>query len=279
MKKLTKQQKKEKSPSVKKCIVKGCEKLATHCHYKYWKTKPLKGDHRLIAEKHPKWFEYLCDLHHAEKHGISPKKSELKRLVILRDRAIKIRNARENQKRGLSRIEYIVPESWDKEIETWNKEIKDLEKLIKKLVEEYPIWKWLKTIKGIKTNTAAKLVSHIDITNTPTVSALWRYCGLDPTHIKRRKKISQKEALKYGSPYLKKELAGVLGESFIKSRTPTYRKMYDEEKEKQIAKNKLTKGHAHRRAIRKMIKTFLKDFWLKWRKLEKLPVGKPYKNK
>lgn len=265
--------------SVKKCIVKGCKKPATSCHYKYWKTKPLKGNHRLLAEKNPKCFEYLCDLHHAEKHGISPKKSELKRLVILRDRAIKIRGTRQNQKRGLGRIEYAIPEDWDKEIEKWNKEIKDLEKQIKILVEEYPIWKWLKKIKGIKTNTAGKIISHIDIANTPTVSALWRYCGLDPTHINRKRKISQKEALKYGSPFLKKELVGILGDQFIKQRTPKYRKIYDKEKEKQITKNKLTKGHAHRRAIRKMIKTFLKNFWLEWRKLEKLPIGKPYKDK
>lgn len=226
--------------------------------------------------------QMLCTKCHAELHGISAKKSELKRLVIMRDRAIRIRNALTNQDRNFSRIEYAVPEMWGIEMKGWNKVIKGYEKEIKKLIENngYPIWEWLKNIKGISYNTAAKLISYIDIKNTPTISALWRYCGLDASHIKRTRKISQKEAKMFGNPYLKKEMMGILADNFIKQRTPVYRKIYDDEKRKEQARtdeNKpKSKMHIHLRAKRVMAKIFLSHLWQEWRRLEKLPVTEPY---
>jgi len=249
----------------------------------------------------------LCDLCHAKIHGISPKKSELRRLVDFRDRAIQLRNALNNQIRSLSRIEYIIPDFWTEQSDNFNEYIKEIEKEIKKLivpdgkgrdqvknetqwifVSPYPIWDWLKEIKGISHNTVAKLIAHIDIENTPTVSALWRYCGLDATHIKRTKKITQEEAKKFGKPYLKKKLLGTLADSFIRQRTPKYRKIYDEEKDRQLKilkeiEEKTTLkmkpnrclssppeslGHAHNRARRKMIKEFIKDLFIHWKKIE-----------
>ena len=266
-----------------------CGKPVTHKHYKYYKEKPLswKVNHRLIAEKHPEWFIDLCNLCHSKLHGISPNKSELKRLVIFRERAIIIRNALKNQIRGFSGIEYVVPNYWEKEAEVWNKQIKKFEKEIRGVLDcrnqgenhnnpAYPITPWLLNIKGISHTTVAKLLSHIDIKNTPTISALWQYCGCgDPEYIKRKRGMKQEEAKKCGSPYLKKEILGVLSDSFIKQRTPKYRDIYDREKVKQLEIVK-TKNHAHRRAIRKMMKEFLKDFWIAWREAEGLEVSEPW---
>lgn len=286
-----------------KCIK--CGKPATDIHHKDENHKNNK----------PSNLQNLCVLCHAKIHSISPKKSELKRLVDFRDRRIQIRNAITNQIRSLSRIEYII-EDFDKEkLEEFNKSIKELEKAIKGQIEEdhslsenhktsaFSVWPWLKEIKGISHITAAKLISHIDIENTPTVSALWRYCGLDATHIKRTKKISQEEAKKFGKPYLKKELLGVLADNFIKQRTPKYRDIYDKEKKKQmellekttdklkstlnvssqketgekakdtvkpifaLSSPPVSLGHAHKRARRKMIKEFVKDLFVEWKKL------------
>lgn len=69
---------------------------------------------------------------------------------------------------------------------------------------------------------------------------------------------------------------GVLADSFIKQRTPLYREIYDKEKQRQLDNNGITKLHAHRRAIRKMMKIFISHFWLKWRGAEGLEVSKPY---
>ncbi len=247
------------------------------------------GNHKNDEESNKR---YLCTLCHAKIHNISPKKSELKHLVIFRDRAIKIRNALDNQTRGFGRIEYVVPESWNNESELWNNKIKDYEKQIKKLLKSgsYPIWdKYLKSTKGISFVTASKLIAYIDIFNTPTISALWRYCGLDATHIKRTNGMSQAEAKKFGNPYLKKELMGILADSFIKQRTPIYRKIYDKEKARQLEfhkqglcercnKLKLNKkaGHSDMRAKRKSVKIFLSHFWTEWRTLEGLEVSEPY---
>lgn len=235
-----------------------CKKrIATDLHHK-------DGNHKNNA---PENQQNLCAICHTKIHNTSPKKSELKRLVIFRDRAIKIRNALINQIRNFSRIEYQVPDLWTEELKKWNNQIKEIEKNIKVLLKEkdYPIVKWLNSIKGISFLTSAKLIAWIDIKNSPTVSALWRYCGLDATRIKRNKKISLKEAKQYGNPYLKKELLGVLADNFIKKRTPKYKEIYDKEKIKQ-AKNGLTKLHVHRRAKRKMIKTFIKDLWINWKR-------------
>lgn len=258
-------------------------------HHKHHKDGNHKNDN-------PENIQYLCTLCHAEIHDKSPKQSELKRLVIMRDRALKIRIALNNQIKGFSRIEYSIPKKWVKEKKKFDDEIKKLEKEIKKLLKENykEITKWLDQIKGINFITIGKLISYIDIKNTPTVSALWRYCGLDATHIKRTRKISQKETLKFGNPYLKKELLGVLANILVMHNAPLYYNIYQREKEKQLEREytkgflkekhngykksdiHLTKGHAHNRAIRKMMKIFLEHFWVQWRTLENLPITKPY---
>lgn len=243
----------------------------------------------------PKNLIKICVLCHAKIHGIEPKKSELKRLVILRDRLLVVKNAMDNQIRGFSRIEMEVPEFWAEK----GKEIKDRIRAIEKEIKNsllplstheknaYPISSWLLNIKGISYNTTAKLISYIDIKNSPSISALWRYCGLDATHVKRVKKISKEEAPKFGNPYLKKEVLGVIGDSFIKQRTPIYRGIYDNEKARQLELLKKcpkvkderapkTLNHAHRRAIRKMMKIFISHLWLKWREVEELSVSQPY---
>jgi len=86
--------------------------------------------------------------------------------------------------------------------------------------------------------------------------------------------------LKFGNPYLKKELMGILADNFVKQRTPIYREIYDKEKARQASlkgegapKNKM---HAHLRAKRKAIKIFLSHFWCAWRELEGLPISEPY---
>ena len=280
-----------------------CEKCGErefhHVHLKdEFKEEVTSKDHRLVYKKHPEYFEKLCTQCHSEIHGNVPKQSELKRLVIFRDRAIKRKNVIENHIRGFGRIEYKIPETLEDDYKRIKKEIRELEKQIKKhLEEEYAgeFLDWLLNIKGVSHVSASKLLAYVDINNTPSISALWSYCGLNPNFVKRKRGMTQEEAMKCGNPYLKKEMMGIQADSFIRQRTPIYREIYDESKDKYAKlefepgelkekfngyKKKsvgLSKGHIHNRAKRKMVKTFLKHFWLKWRKFEKLPLSKPFK--
>ena len=94
-----------------------------------------------------------------------------------------------------------------------------------------------------------------------------------------------------------------IGESLIKQKSPIYYDLYAQEKERQAgrrfakgelkeiseplyAKEKsnpykygdvaLKKDHAHKRAMRKMVKIFLQHYWVVYRLLAKLPVSTPY---
>lgn len=209
-----------------------CKKPAHHIHH-------IDGNHKNDKKENLQW---LCTLCHSKVHGISPKQSELKEHVVVRDRALKIRNALNNQTRGFSRIELLIPKAWEDNQKNWNAIIRGEEKAIKALMQNgnFKAWGWLQKVKGISHVTAGKLMAYIDINKTPSVSALWRYCGLDATHVKRTRagfkgvKDKAAEAKKFGNPYLKKEIMGILADSFIRQRTPVYREIYDREKERQL---------------------------------------------
>ena len=178
----------------------------------------------------------------------------------------------------------------------------DLFKLEKKIlkaiepeVEKYPIWQWLKQIKGIGPATAAGLIGPIDklgIENFNSASSLNHYCGL---HIVdgRAAKLERGKALDW-NPQMRSLLIGIVGPNFLKQHTPLYCDIYYREKERQLAieyplgelaakykgykesDTHLTKGHAHNRALRKMVKLFLSHSWEVWRRMEGLPIREPY---
>ena len=277
----------------------------------------------------------LCCLCHCKIHGMNPRKGELRRLVVLLTRTQKAKIGIDNQIRSFSRIELIVPDYMIKISKDLEKEIKDYDKKISNLLESknhskcenqthtvpasnkvgrkhnnfenhnlnvpaYPIWKWMKGIKGISIRLGSKIISMIDINKTPMISSLWQFTGQTP-----ESKLQKGKKIKF-NPELKSYMYQ-LGDSFIISKSP-YKKIYDKEKKRQIElmdspklNEKLTKTkrrgsqkkdenqalpasppknlmHCHLRAKRKMIKEFLKDLYKKWRKLEGLEITKPYKN-
>ena len=218
----------------------------------------------------------VCTLCHAKIHGNFPKKSELKRLIIFRDRAIKVRNVLNNQKDGFGRIEYLVPEMWEGQTEKWGEFIAQKEKEIKRCLEKnnYPILDWLLGIKGVGHVMAGKLIAWIDIENTPSVTSLWNFCGVgtkDGKRRQRKKRMSQDKAKKCGNPYLKKELLGVLATSLLRQKAPKYYEIYKERREHTTKTNPdWTKGHSSNDGKRIMIKEFLKDLYAEWREGEGL---------
>lgn len=256
----------------------------------------------------------LCVPCHNKIHGNIPRFSQLRHYVDLREREINIKVHLSNTIKGLSDAELLTPPELTTLKECCELVIKDYEELIKAELDtgNYPIWdQFLKNIKGISYNTAAFLISHIDISKSPHVSSLWRYCGLDATRVRRKSgkgKDVQVWNNQCGSPILKKEILGIIGENFIKQKTPIYRDIYDSVKKSEIelakkyglgvivpgtendehpkttikikttlnAEGKEQNGHASRRATRKMMKIFMENYWSEDRKLHNLPVTQPY---
>jgi len=189
--------------------------------------------------------------------------------------------------------------------------LKELEKQIRDYIaaqiKNEPVYKvFLKNIKGIGPILAGGLLSWFDVTKAKHASSFWKYAGL---HVEDGQAIRRTKGKKLGFNIRVRTFCWKIGDSFLKQRTPFYRDIYDEAKPKEAEKlghpeldpkncpcyveclerqkKKATrlkqaskplpcKKHIDYRARRKMIKRFLLDFWLVWRKLEGLPTSEPY---
>jgi hypothetical protein len=80
------------------------------------------------------------------------------------------------------------------------------------------------------------------------------------------------------NPFLKTKLIGVLGTSFLRSGSQYAQVYYDYKNrlENHPKYKDVSKAHRHNMAIRYMIKMFLKDMWVFWRKAEGLEVTPSY---
>lgn len=176
---------------------------------------------------------------------------------------------------------------------------------------------WLKEVKGVGTIGAAWLISEIDIYKASNVSKIWQFAGLNPNLVpgkkwvrdaqNRPKEIEITNTMIRGdrltggfiAPYnqdLKRQVVGVMANDFLRSQSdyalnfyyPTVhrlensdRKINEESLPKDKRKNETwaetSKGRRAITAKRKMMKEFLKDFYVAWREIEGLPVRAPYK--
>jgi len=101
---------------------------------------------------------------------------------------------------------------------------------IRRLLKTHPLYtQWLKEQKGCGPTLSGVIISEIDITKAPTVSALWSYCGL-AVDSKTGKAVRMKRGEKAGyNPWLKAKLVKVLGDCLIRANSP-WRKFYDDYK-------------------------------------------------
>ncbi len=173
-----------------------------------------------------------------------------------------------------------------------------------KELKQFPIWmNYLKDVKGVGPAMGAVMISEFDIYKADYPSSLWAYGGLDVVTDPKRCTIadglgrSKKEnhliTVKYRdkkgkdatrrsitfNPLLKTKLVGVLGPSFLRTKSH-YADIYQNEKHRLENHPKYgleeKPGHRHAMGIRKMVKIFLIDLYVEWRQLEGLPVSKPY---
>jgi len=153
---------------------------------------------------------------------------------------------------------------------------------------------FLKDVRGCGPLMSGVIVSEIDISMARYSSSLWKYAGLDVAHdgqgrSRRKEHLEESsyidkegvEKQKLGitfNPFLKTKLIGVLGGSFLKSKSPYSDSYYDYKNrlENHAIHKEKTKGHRHNMAVRYMIKIFLVDVYTHWRELEGLEVSAPY---
>lgn len=134
-----------------------------------------------------------------------------------------------------------------------------------------PIWPWLSSVKGVGERLGGMLVGLIDIHRAPTISSLWKFCGLAPGFDRRVK--GQK--LPYNK--LLKKTCFLLGRQFILGATQPYEGMYREAKAFYTANRPDWRpGHCDLAARRKMVKMFLSHLHVRWCEAEGLPVRPPY---
>lgn len=160
------------------------------------------------------------------------------------------------------------------------------------------VWDWITSIKGLGAGPlAAQLLAQIDdIGSFDTVSKLWRFCGYAVIG-GRAEKNTEGEKSHYNAKL--KSICYLIAEQFIRQQTPVYTDIYYSEKARQRAmypvpmcricgvpwtecqskkthKQLFNDAHIHNRAWRKMVKIFLQNLWLVWRRAEGLPVSEPF---
>lgn len=167
-----------------------------------------------------------------------------------------------------------------------------------------PEAKWAYNQVGIGPVIASGLSAHIDVTKCENISGLWKFAGQAPGFDRKTK--GQK--LCYNARL--KTLCWKMGESFVKvsgKEDATYGKMYVDFKANEVQRNegglyveaakrelssktfktdnvtkkrlmegKLSDGHLHARAKRRVVKIFLSHFWMKAREGRGLTITEPY---
>jgi len=110
---------------------------------------------------------------------------------------------------------------------------KEYEKLMMEFVESEIIYKkFLEKIKGISAILSANLIKEFGYCeNAQYISSLWKYCGM---HVNDGQAPVRKKGEKLEFDARLRTMVWKISDSFVKQRTPFYRKIYDKEKKKQV---------------------------------------------
>lgn len=240
-----------------------------------------------------------------EKKVIQQLRKEYRRITdAYVEQKITLKKLMNNQAKDMG-LQYIQNENDYKLVESYDSLLgteEQMVKLLEKQLQVIPIYtEFLQGVKGCGPLMSGVIISYLDPYKARHVSSFWKYVGLDVVGVEneetgeveqkgRNRSLTEmreyttksgetgtKKSLTY-NPFVKTKLVGVLGTSFLRMHSPYAEAYYD-------YKNRLD-NHAkygdrqavvkHRMATRYMIKQFLRDLWVAWRKLENLPVTEPY---
>jgi len=184
---------------------------------------------------------------------------------------------------------------------------REIRRYIGRQIEGVPIYEnFLKRIYGLGPILSGALISYLDPHKADHPSSFWRYMGL---HVVNGRAVRLEKGKKIDFNKKLRPIYWKLGMQFIKFKTPPYYQIYEDARERETEKlgdplkdprncprynecisrlraksrrtgkpmkNPPCKLHIHLRAMRKAVKRFLTDLWLKWREIEGLPISLPY---
>jgi hypothetical protein len=134
--------------------------------------------------------------------------------------------------------------------------------------------KYLNRVKGIGPVLSSGIIAWLDepIKNAGNVSNIWSYCGLAPGQESQERRKGEK--LNY-NPKLK-SFCWKIWQSFRRFKC-FGRKLYDSFREQTKRKHPdWNNAHINNYAGKKVVKLFIASVWEVWRKMNGLPVTKPY---
>lgn len=143
---------------------------------------------------------------------------------------------------------------------------------LKPLVEQVPVYRWLKSIGNLDVRLTSQIIAHVrDIRRFRNPSAMRKYFGLAP-----KQKLVKKKKANF-NPERKGLMLGKVAQQFIRGKTP-YKAVYDEKKRfYQTNHPEWSKLKCHRYAIKPMMQRFNDNLWVAWYKSLGLePPTKPY---
>jgi hypothetical protein len=168
-------------------------------------------------------------------------------------------------------------------------------RLLNPPLDQFPIYnEFLLGVKGCGPAMSAVIITSIDIARSTYPSSIWKFAGLDVVagagrsrrseHLRTVKYVNKdgEEAERRGitfNPFLKTKLIGVLAPCLIKAKSEPYAQIYGEYKHRLENHPKWverSKGHRHNAAMRYMVKCFLVDLYIAWRRLAGLEVHPAY---
>lgn len=158
---------------------------------------------------------------------------------------------------------------------TIDESVKALEKELRAIVRSRPIWKqWAVDVGGLgELSVAAIIGSCGDPADYRGPAALWKrfglgfVTGLGGEQIRQRRTTDAALAVLMGYSPERRSTMHVIGECLIRAKKQYYSRYCGEKDSIAAAHPELTKGHVHRRAMRKMEKRLLADMWVTSRRL------------
>lgn len=158
-------------------------------------------------------------------------------------------------------------------MEPLNAQIDVIEKRIAKLVRSMPIYKAL-DIKGIGDLALAKIIGELGdlsaYTGRRRKHAMWKRAGLGVIEGERQRLVAGNKDLAtlHGYSPARRAVFWVIADCLFRAQgrdenAGPYRKVYDQRKEYELTRVD-SKGHAHNRALRYMMKKALRDIQLVW---------------
>lgn len=150
-----------------------------------------------------------------------------------------------------------------------------VERDIRKLARTLPAWEWVEGVRGISDLGFGVLVGAAggDVGRFRNPSSLWKRFGVAVMDGRPQRRIAgttaekKLEAMRHGYSPVRRAVAHMAAEGLLRQNDNGYRSLYDERKAYEHERNpEITKGHAHKRALRFMVKRFLLDLWVEWRR-------------